>query len=295
MSELITVRVQMGVSSPRRVQFTVPLETTVDDFRRLLRQDQNVDPSYGIVLIYNGTKLSDPDTSFEELGICNDSLIICIISKNTGREIEELFGDKEDEKADQDIACEIDFNTRPFGFAIWANEFGKNAIVTKVSKRSTIEMGIRVGFCVYKVNDTIVLGWWHKEVLNCLKKTECPVKIQFIDRGWEQTLMFHSKPLGFTVVQDKQQTNAKVIKTEEQAASMGVKIGSHIVKVNEEQVFGWLHKEICTIINKAKFPIKLTFRMPPKLQASSLKNRLVGRNKGSLTKSTKKKFGWGLR
>jgi len=222
-------------------------------------------------------------------------LIICIISKNTGREIEALFGDEEEEKKVQDIACEIDFYTRPFGFAIWANEFGKNAIVTKVSMRSTIQRGVRIGYCVYKVNDTIVLGMEHKEVLNHLKKLDCPVRIQFIDRGFEQTLMFNRKPLGFTVVQDKQLTNAKVIKTEDTAASMGVKIGSHIVSVNDQQVFGMLHKDICIIINKAKFPIKLTFRMPPKLKASSIKKKLVGKKKGNLMKSTKKKFGWGLR
>jgi len=295
MSELITVRLQIGVNNPMRLKTTVPSSSTVDDFRLLQRKDQRIDSSFGIVLIYNGNKLSKPDATLEELGICNDSLIICIISQNTGREIEALFGANEEEKIYKDlgIACEIDFYTRPFGFGVWANVNGKDAVVTKVTRRSAVHRGVKIGYCVYKVNDTIVLGQQHKEVLRYLKKTPCPVRVQFIDCGSEQTLTFNSKPLGFTVVQDKEQSNAKVAKLEYNAATRGVKIGSHIVAVNGVAVFGRLHKDICGIINKSKFPMQITFRMPPKLQSFSLKNRL--RNMGSLTKSKKKKFGWGMK
>lgn len=297
MSELITVRIQLGVSNPTRWKNSVSSESTVDEFRQLIRQDQNMNPSFGIVLIWNGTKLKNPDATLEELGVCNDSLIICIISKNTGREIEALFGDKEWEKKDQDlgIACEIEFTTRPFGFSVWANEIGNNAIVTKISKRSTIDKGVKLGYCVFKIDDTVVLGWRHKEVLNFLKKSECPVRVQFIDCGLELTLMFESKPLGFTVVSDKERANAKVWKTEELSAKRGLKIGYYIVSVNDEPVFGRLHKEICGVINNSKFPKKITFRKPPKLQTWNSKNTLFGRKNGNLTKSTKNLFGWGLK
>lgn len=297
MSELIAVRIQVGVNKPKRLSTTVPWNTSVEDFRLLLRQEQNIDHSFGLVLIYNGGKLNDPDISLYDLGICNDSLIICIISKETGREIEALFGKKDEDVKSQDlrIACEIEFYTRPFGFAVWANEEGKNAIVTKVSRRSTIHRGVKIGYCVYKVNDTVVFNWEHKEVLNCLKKMSCPVGIQFIDRGWEESITFKTKPLGFTVVQDKEETNAKVSKTDERAARKGVKVGSHIVSVNGEKVFGRMHKDICEIINNAKFPIQLTFRRPPKLQILSIKKRIIGKNKGNLTKSKRKKFAWALR
>jgi len=294
MSELITVRVQIGVNDPKRFLKKAPSDFTVDDFRQLLREDEDIDAHFGIVLIYNGAKLSFPDATLYELGICNDSLIICIISKNTGREIEELFGDEKKKDEDLKVVCELEFFTRPLGFSVWANEKGEDAIVTKVSRRSTIHRGVKIGYCIYKVNDTVVLGKRHKVVLNVLKKTLCPIKVHFIDRGVVDTIIFQTKPLGFTVVQDKECTNAKVCKTNEWAAKKGVKIGSHIVAVNGQQVFGMNHKDICEIINNAKFPIKIAFRMPPQLQAPSIKDRLTGRNMGNLEMIPKKKFGWGL-
>jgi len=296
MSELITVRIQIGVSDPKRFSNSVPWHFTVDDFRQHLRLDQRIDPSFGIVLIYNGGKLSEPGVTLYDLGICNDSLIICIISKNTGREIEALFGNKKENKdEDLKIVCDVEFYTRPFGFAVWANEHGENAIVTQVSRRSTIHRGLKIGYCIYKVNDTDVLGMRHKQVLNLLKKTEFPVRLQFVDRGIEETIIFQKKPLCFTVIQDKEMTNARVSKTEESAAKKGVKIGSHIVAVNDEPVFGRNHIDIILLINKATFPMRIVFRMPPKLKSMSIKNRLTGRNQGNLTKIMKKKFAWGLR
>jgi len=297
MSELITVRIQIGVNNPKVISKTVPVDTPVYDFRLLLRKWQNIDPSYGIVLIYNGGKLTDPDISLFELGICNESLIISIISKNIGREIEALFGNSDNESKTKDlaIACDVQFHTRPFGFAVWANDVGKNAIVTKVSRSSTVHRGVKIGYCAYKVNDIVVYDKEHKEVLNCLKNSDCPVRVQFVDLGWEETIIFDNKPLGFTVIEDKEKANARVSKTEIKAASRGVKIGSHIVSVNGEPVFGRLHKDICRIINGARFPIKLTFRSPPKLQTLNIKRRLSVKKKGNLTKSKKKKFGWGLR
>lgn len=171
----------------------------------------------------------------------------------------------------------------------------KNAIVTKVSRSSTVHRGVKIGYCVYKVNDTIVYGTDHKEVLMCLKQTDVPVRVQFVDLGSEETIIFHDKPLGFTVVEDKEKANAKVSKTEVRAASRGVKVGSHIVSVNGDPVFGRMHKDICRIINGARFPIRLTFRRPPKLQTLTLKKRMTSKKKGNLTKSKKKKFGWALR
>jgi len=310
MSELITLRIQIGVNKPKRFSITVPSGTTVEDLRICLRQDLNTGPSFWIIITYNGRQLERPDFTLYELGICNDSLLTCFILKNTGsenegffsdEEVEGLFSDEEDEnEQDNEIVCEARFYTRPFGFAVLPNEHGKNAIVTEVTRGLTIQRGVKIGYCVYKVNDSIVFGKGHKEVLNCLKKAACPANVQFIDRGSEDTITFESKPLGFTVIEDKERANAKVSKTEKSAATKGVKVGSYIVLVNGECVFGRMYRDICTVINSLNFPITLTFRRPPKLQVLSIKARLAGKNKGKLMKTMmmkqkKTKFAWANR
>jgi hypothetical protein len=290
MSELVTLRIQIGIHKPTRFSLTVPWGTTVEDFRTCVRQEENIDPAFWLILIYNGRILKKPDFTLYELGICDDSFLTCIISKNTGIEIEGLFSDEEDEnEQDYETACEANFYTRPFGFAVLPNEDGENAIVTEVTRNLTIQRGVKIGYCVYKVNDNIVFGKEHKEVLNCLKKAACPVNVQFIDKGSEETITFESKPLGFTVIEDKERTNAKVSKTEKSAASKGVKVGSYIVLVNGETVFGRLYKDICAVINSSNFPITLTFRRPPKVQVLSIKARLTGKSKGKSSKTMEKK------
>jgi len=290
MADLITVRIQVGLDKSVRFSKTVPQDTTVDDMRHIVRQHQKIAASDGVVLISNGQSLKNPDITLADLGICNDSMIICIISKEKGREIEKIIGDEngqyENKRLEPVLECE--FLSRPFGFAVWANESGDNAIVTKVAGRRALHLGIQIGYCVYKVNDILVFGCKHKEVLKCLKTTECPIKITFLDLGNEYTVSFERKPLGFTVVQDKESNNAKVSKINlKSAAQKGIKIGSYIVAVNDNRVFGMGHKSIIEIINKARFPIRLRFRHPPKLL-------LVSREKKLLQK-TKKMFSWASR
>merc|ERR550517_1933817 len=126
----------MGVDDPTRFRKSVPQDSTVDDMKQIIRMQQDVASSDGLVLISNGQRLKNPDITLGDLGICNDSMIICIISKEKGRNIEQLFSDDEEAKYRDDAVepiLECTFNSRPFGFAVWANEKGENGIVTKVA------------------------------------------------------------------------------------------------------------------------------------------------------------------
>jgi len=270
MSDLITVRIQVGVGAETSVRFqkTVSVSTTVAGIRRTIRQQHNISPADGVVLIYNGQKMTKPETKLKDLGICNDSMIYCIISKERGRDIEKLIGNDyavyTNEKIEPVLECE--FMSRPFGFSVWANEKGDNAVVTKVCEGNALSFGIQLGYCIYKVNNEHMLNRKHEEILKSLKSLPCPVRITFIDIGDENTVTFKSKPLGFTVIQDNEERNAKVIKINKRmSADAGVRIGSYITAVNNFPVFGLKHPEICSLINRSKFPIKLRFRLPPKL------------------------------
>jgi len=283
--QLVTVKIQVGVDAAKAAKFgkTVPLDTTVDDLRRIIRlhMRDKIQEEDGVVLIWNGRALKNPDQTLEDLSMTNDSFIICIVSQKTGREIEQqLMPDDEDEdaqyqsdKVEPILDCE--FKSRPFGFAVWANEKGENAIVTKVAGKNALKLGIQIGYCVYKVNDTNVFNKKHNHVLDCLKNTTCPLRITFLDLGREYTIAFKTKPLGFTVIQDREENNAKVSKINTRAAAMvGVKIGSYVVAVNNNPVFGLKHRDIIKTINAANFPINLRFRRPPKLLMVSRKPKV---------------------
>lgn len=286
MTEVITVRIQVGVQKGNCFSMTIPWDFTVDEMRTQLRAEQKIDPSYGVVLISNGENLRNPDITLYDLGICSDSLVICIISKSTGKDIEALIGDESEESKDIKVVLEVEFNSRPFGFAVWADERGENAIVTKVSGSRAIEKGIKIGYCVYKVNDSIVYHNTHTNVLLLLKTIACPTRIQFLDFGDENTIEFSAKPLGFTVVMDNRETNAKVSKVTQDNVKQGVKIGSLIVAVNGQYVYGWQHKAIINVINNSKFPIRITFRKAPKLLILSTE----GRRSNIMKRTGKKKL-----
>jgi len=288
MVDLITVRIQVGLD--KRIQFSkkVPQDSTVDDMRRIIRLHQKIDSSDGVVLISNGQSLKNPDITMADLGICNDSMIICIISKEKGRDIEMLIGDKEetphkDNRMEPVLECV--FVTRPFGFAVWPDEKGENAIIVKVARKTALQYGIQIGYCVYKVNNTIVFDRKHNEVLHFLKAITCPVRITFLDMGHEYTMIFQGKPLGFTVVHDKESNNARVSKiNRKNPAEKGLKIGSYVISVNDKHVFGMRHTKIIECINDAQFPIRLKFRFPPKL--------LMVRKQKKILSKTKKLFTW---
>jgi len=274
----ITISLQVGVGKDAvKDSMTVSVNATVDDLRRLVRKKQNVSDESGVVIIANGSKLQNPDVTLEDLGMTDGSALFCIVSKTKGREIEQILPDDEDaqyqdDKVEPILDCE--FKSRPFGFAVWANEKGENAIVTKVAGKNALKLGIQIGYCVYKVNNEVVFNKKHNEVLDCLKNTSCPLRITFLDLGREYTIAFKTKPLGFTVIQDREENNAKVSKINTRAAAMvGVKIGSYVVAVNNQPVFGLKHREIIKIINSAMFPINLRFRRPPKLLMVSRKNK----------------------
>lgn len=285
MADFITVRVQVGVEDYVRFSKSVPQDTSVDEMKKLIREAAKIKASFGVVLISNGKPLRIPEATLHDHGICNDSLIICIISTTTGRDIEQLIGEDEKEEANdlgEKIALECQFDCRPFGFAVWANEKGENAIVTKVSGKNAITLGLKIGYCVYQVNRTLVFNMKHNDVLDYLKNVVCPLRVTFLDLGDEYTITFPRKPLGFTVVQDREARNAKVSKINtKEAVGQGVKIASHIVEVNDQSVFGLKHLEIVDIINGDEFPIKLKFRRPPKLLMVTANPKVYGKKKKS--------------
>lgn len=277
MSNFMTIRIQLGVKNYVRFTKTVLQDTTVEELRMIIREHENMQPSWGVVLISNGKPLKNPDLTLADHGICNDSLVICIISKQTGRDIELLFGDEEKMNPDQNVELETvldcTFHARPFGFAVWANENGENAVVTKVSGVYAVDSGIKVGYCVYKLNDQLMFNRKHNEVLDALKNLTCPLRISFLDLGLEYVITFPNKPLDFTVIPDREDNNARVSKIDKVAVASGVRIGSHIIAVNDEDVFGLKHNQIMTIINNVGFPIKFRFRHPPKLLMMSSKTK----------------------
>jgi len=295
MSDLITVRIQMGVDDPTRFRKSVPQDLTVDDLKQIIRVDQEIASSDGVVLISNGQRLKNPDLTLIDLGICNDSMIICIISKEKGRNIEQLVSDEEEQKYREDHVepvLECLFEKRPFGFAVWANEKAENAIVTKVAGENALTLGIKIGFCVYRVNDQVVFNKTHKDVLECLKTTRCPLRVTFIDLGREYTITFHAKPLGFTVVQDKEENNAKVSKVNFQTAGQeAIRVGSYILAVNNEKVYGLKHRDIIMLINSARFPLSITFRQVPKL-LTVFRNKKSPKVRKKDEKNKKKIFNW---
>jgi len=271
MSYYITVRIQVGVKDCIRFSKKVLIDTSVEEMRLIIRDQQRIKPGHGVVLISNGKELKNPNITLNDHGICDDSLIICIISAETGRDIELLIEDEEEKVETLDVVLHCNFFERPFGFTVWANEKGENAIVTKVSGKWAIYLGIKIGYCVYKLNGKLVYNKKHIDVLNDLKNMSCPLQVSFLDQGREYVITFPDKPLGFTVVEDGDCKNAKVSKIDcERAVALGVKIGSQVVAVNDLDVFGMKHQQIINIINRAGFPIKLRFRRLPKLQLVSI-------------------------
>jgi len=278
MADLITVRVQVGVGTQAagRFQKTVPVNLSVAAMRGVIREQANISPDDGVVLIYNGQRMTHPFTKLCDLGICNDSIIFCIISKERGRDIEKLIDNDNSENVHKNIVpvLECEFTSRPFGFAVWANEKGEDAIVTKVTGHKAVNFGIQLGYCIYKVNNECMLNKIHDKILKPLKNWACPVRVSFIDKAVEYTITFHRKPLGFTVIQDGEMKNARVSKINKRACGdAGMRIGSYITAINNFPVFGMKHQEICSLVNRSKFPIKLRFRQPPKLQCVPLKEK----------------------
>jgi len=288
MVDLITVRIQVGLDKRICFSKTVPQDNTVEDMRRIIRLHEKIDSGDGVVLIYNGQSLKNPDITLADLGICNDSMIICIISKEKGRDIEKLIGGNQESQCKDnrmEPVLECEFDSRPFGFSVSPDEKGNNAIIVKISCKTTLQRGIQIGYCVYKVNNIIVFNWKHEEVFHYLKDIACPVRITFLDLGHEYTISFQEKPLGFTVVQDKEYNNARVSGiTRKSSANKGLKIGSYIISVNDKLMFGMRHTKIIKSINDAQFPIMLKFRLPPKL--------LIVRREKKVLSKTKKLFTW---
>ena len=79
------------------------------------------------------------------------------------------------------IVCSKKFTNKPFGFSVAPDEFGMNAIVTKVTTEEALEAGIKIGFCVAKVQNRIVLDYNHAEILNYVTKAKLPSIISFAD------------------------------------------------------------------------------------------------------------------
>jgi len=300
MTETFHVRVQMGIKPGSRIErlrisagSMVPdlasgLSTSTPDKISVTRMN----------LVYNGNAIFRygqipemyQNITLGQMGIMKDSLIICILSSagpasektQEQKEIEALGADESEVgKENLKIVLTCEFKKRPFGFAVWANAQGKNAIVTKVAGANALKLGIQIGFVVYKCNDELVYGQPHDTVLELLKTTPTPLSLKFADLGEEYTCAFTQKPLGFTVIQDREENNAKVSKINTRAAqNLGVLIGSYVVGVNTVKVFGMKHKAIIAEINRASFPINIIFRHPPPLLMLAPRSRRKGRTGG---------------
>jgi len=302
MSETIAVRIQMGVENPIRFPAKLRQDLTVADIRQIIRAEKGIDSLDGVVLIWNGQRLKNPGSTMSDLGICNDSLIICIVSKKTGREIEQLIGDDEDAKYIDDngnpkVVCQ--FGSRPLGFSVWPNEKGENAIVTAVGGEAAREKGVKIGYCVHKINDKIVFNGKHDDILELLRNLSCPIQITFLDLALEYSILYSGKPLGFTVIEDKMGNNARVRKiTKVSKDTETPQIGSYITAVSENEVFGEPHKDIIKLINDAGFPLQIQFRHPPKLLTSKQQrngmptNMVVARDLENKTKGKRNLFKW---
>lgn len=270
----LSIRVGISADSPK---FDLVMQKT--DTVKKLRDEIATSPTVQclpeqVIMVFNGSRLnidSMGDFKLANLGFTDDSMVIVIISKSGGKvakEQENIGLTKDQQKKDADLteALTATFDSRPFGFAVWANASGRNAIVTKVAKENALKLGIKIGYVVWKCNGESLFGRPHDEALGKLKNTPCPLDLTFADLGTEYQPVFKQKPLGFTVIQDREEKNAKVSKINtSKAQQMGIMIGSYIVKINDTECFGWKHKEIIKTINKAKFPLKLTLRHPPPL------------------------------
>jgi len=285
---LITLRVQVGIDNAVQLVKTLPENASVEELREMIRHDKNVKVSSedGLVLVSNGQRLRNPEIALSALGLCTDSKIICIISQKTGRNIEDLCSEEEGKYDDVRVALTLTFDTRPFGFSVWANEKGDNAIVTKVGDKALAD-GLRLGYCVYTLDGKTMMNQKHEDILYCLKNDPCPLVVEFVDLGEDYTVSFDSRPLGFTVIESVDQTNAQVTRVHKEAEEK-VKFGSYVAEVNGELVFGKKHKEIVDVINRTSFPMVIGFRDLPKLLQESEKN-LAKSSKGSEDKNVKTK------
>lgn len=271
----------MGIQQGSKITtIEITRDHEIAHFAQILSDQEGV-PVGRMNLVFNGKAFYRYGKIPEEyknhhpsaLGIMKGSVVICILSsgvpeaeKTEEQRANDNIGMEEADKQDHQIVLTCQFKKRPFGFAVWANAQGKNAIVTKVAGSNALSLGIQIGYVVYICNKERVYGRPHDEVLELLKTTPCPLVLQFADLGEEYTCAFTSKPLGFTVIQDREENNAKVSKINTRAAqNLGVLIGSYVVGVNMEKVFGMKHKAIIGSINRAQFPINIIFRHPPPL------------------------------
>jgi len=266
-TDLITLQIQSGHGAKPDACFSkiVSLNLRIRELEQQIREEQNIPNDLEVLLLCQGKRLNEHDTIFDHREMLRNNALINCIFKGGYRKNWEEEEQYQDDKAEPVLECE--FKSRPFGFAVWANHKGENGIVTKVCGSEALDLGIQIGYCVYKVNDICMFNKPYKEVMRCLKKSSCPLRITFLDLGQEYTIAFKTKPLGFTVNQDKEDNNARVSKINMRAAALGgVKIGSYITAVNNQLVFGMKHRDILTIISKSLFPINIRFRRPPKLR-----------------------------
>lgn len=294
----IKILVQVGVgASAQQTEIAASQETTVKQLKEMIADRRGREIGQRIVinqlnLIWNGRKLGEQQDGqyLSNVGMADGSRLICIISsaKPTAQQTTEekansnfaMRSEPQSAPSEQKIVLKCNFDKRPFGFAVWANAQGKNAIVTKVAGERALRLGIQIGYVVFTCNGEKVYGKPHDEVLELLKTTKCPLVLEFADLGKEYQCVFQRKPLGFTVIQDREENNAKVSKINTRdAQEKNIKIGSYLVGVQSgapisnngvevlipTNVFGKKHRAIIATINQAAFPITVKYRHPPPL------------------------------
>jgi len=151
------------------------------------------------------------------------------------------------------------FVSRPFGFRVASEQNNMNTVVKHIGNKNLLTAGLRPGYCVYKVNKTGVLREPYKKVIRRIKGTPCPLQLGFVKLLWDQSIVFQTKPLGFSVFASGN-NNVEVGRLNTRSAmKKGVKVGSQIVGVNNNLVRGWKYYDIVKTIKEATFPLVLRF------------------------------------
>jgi len=117
----------------------------------------------------------------------------------------------------------------------------------------------------------IVLDNPYNHILGIINDIKLPCFISFVDRGVEYEVIFEQKPLGFSIIKDENNRNAKVCRiTTIECEKAGVKLDSFLINVNHHHTWGMSHNDIMMIMKNENLPIKCRFRTTPRLKCKEL-------------------------
>eukprot|EP01084_Bolivina_argentea_P164741 286368_1 len=217
------------------------------------------------------TDYTDPSEEYDTNKIIQQSIMMQIEQKRLeNKETKNIENTQlsQIEIATQKITvCTHTFKFKPYGFSVAPDEFGCNAIVTKVTTKEALNAGLKIGFVVAKIDDQIVIDMPHEIILQFINEAKLPTTLCYADRGAEYDLLFEQKPLGFSIMKDENRRNGRVCRiTSLLAQSLGVRIDSYLMAVNGNNCWGLNHNQIINLIKTATLPVRCTFREAPRLK-----------------------------